>query len=215
LRLIAGLERPDRGDILLNGRSIVDVPPYDRSIAMVFQGQSLYPHMTVAQNMAFALKLKGSGTFSGGRLRMPCGLRGKCTGPHRPASIVSALGIGDLLGRRPHTLSGGQYQRAALAKALVDRRDVCLLDEPLANLDAQARLQLRAELRQVLHDAGATVVYVTHDRDEAMALGDRICVMNRGRVEQVGSPDDLYARPANRFVAEFVGTRAQGIGIAF
>jgi len=128
---------------------------------------------------------------------------------------VSALGIGDLLGRRPHTLSGGQYQRAALAKALVDRRDVCLLDEPLANLDAQARLQLRAELRQVLHDAGATVVYVTHDRDEAMALGDRICVMNRGRVEQVGSPDDLYARPANRFVAEFVGTRAQGIGIAF
>ncbi len=196
LRLIAGLEKPDNGDILFNARSVVDVSPKHRNISMVFQGQSLYPHMTVGRNLAFALHEAKMTTQQVKK---------------RVEEVSGMLDITDLLDRKPHTLSGGQYQRAALGKAIVRRCDVCLLDEPLANLDAQARISLRTQLQKVLRTVESTVIYVTHDQSEAMAIGDLVCVMDRGGIQQIASPKQLYEQPANRFVARFIGTPAMNL----
>lgn len=191
LRLIAGLEQPDAGEVLVNGRSQHGLPPEARNIAMVFQDPALYPHMTVEQNLGFGLKLRG------------------CPAAERRERVTWAatlLGISDSLQRRPAELSGGQRQRVAIGRALVRRPVAFLLDEPLGSLDAPTREQLRRELRQVLGEARATVLYVTHDQSEAMAVGHRIAIMNQGRLQQTGEPLSVYTHPANLFVARFLGS---------
>jgi len=191
LRSIAGLEDVSSGTIRIGGRDVTDLEPRDRDIAMVFQTYALYPHMTVRDNMAFSLDLR----------RTP---------PAEIEAQVSAaariLGIEALLDRKPRALSGGQRQRVAMGRAIVRDPQVFLFDEPLSNLDAKLRVQMRAELR-ALHDRlGATSIYVTHDQVEAMTMADRIVVLDAGRIVQSGSPLELYERPANRFVAEFIGS---------
>ena len=191
LRMIAGLESVTRGTLRIGGRVVNDVPPKDRDIAMVFQNYALYPHMTVRENMGFALSLR-----------------------HVPRSEVDArvhdaaaiLGIEELLDRRPRQLSGGQRQRVALGRAIVRHPQVFLFDEPLSNLDAKLRVQMRREIARLHRQLEATMVYVTHDQVEAMTLGHRIVVMNAGRVQQVGAPLELYERPDNAFVATFIGS---------
>ena len=191
LRMIAGLETISEGTLSIDGRVVNDVPPKDRDIAMVFQSYALYPHMTVRDNLAFALKLRGSS-------------RTEITA--RVGKAAEILGITELLDRTPKQLSGGQRQRVALGRAIVREPKVFLFDEPLSNLDAQLRVQMRREIARLHKDLGATMIYVTHDQVEAMTLGDRIVVMSKGHVQQIDSPMHLYDRPQNRFVAGFIGS---------
>jgi putative spermidine/putrescine transport system ATP-binding protein len=190
LRLIAGFERPSAGRILLSGRDVSELPPYERAVNTVFQDYALFPHMDVAQNVAYGLMIR----------RVPARER---------ASLVSeALRMVRLSGlerRRPNQLSGGQRQRVALARALVNRPPVLLLDEPLGALDLKLRQEMQIELKGIQQQVGITFIYVTHDQDEALAMSDRLAVFNHGRIEQVGSPADVYERPATAFVAGFVG----------
>jgi multiple sugar transport system ATP-binding protein len=193
LRMIAGLEAVTSGEILIDETVVNEVPPMDRDIAMVFQNYALYPHMSVAGNMAFGLKMR---KFE----RSEIDARIK-----RAADI---LGIRELLQRKPRQLSGGQRQRVALGRAIVRDPKVFLFDEPLSNLDAKLRVQMRVELRKLHERLGTTAIYVTHDQVEAMTLGDRVVVMKDGVVQQVGEPLELYNNPANRFVAGFIGSPA-------
>jgi multiple sugar transport system ATP-binding protein len=191
LRVIAGLEQPDAGRVEIGGRDVTTAEPRERGVAMVFQTFALFPHLSVAENVGFGLRARGE-ERAGARERV--------------RAAAEALELGSLLDRRPAQLSGGERQRVALARALVARPQVLLLDEPLSNLDAVLRTQTRAEIRRV-HDAtGATSVYVTHDQAEALALGERVAVLDRGRVAQVGPPEEVYAHPATAAVAAFVGT---------
>ena len=191
LRMIAGLEEITAGVISIGGRVVNDVPPKSRDIAMVFQNYALYPHMTVYNNMAFALKLR------------------KCSKKEiqqRVGDAAKILGIEDLLNRKPKALSGGQRQRVAVGRAIVRNPAAFLFDEPLSNLDAKLRVEMRAELKRLHRQLRTTTVYVTHDQEEAMTLGDRIVVMRDGVVQQSGGPLEVYDGPANRFVAGFIGT---------
>ena len=190
LRMIAGLEDISAGELHIGERLANDIPPGQRGLAMVFQSYALYPHMTVFENMAFALKLAG---IKAEPLRQAV---------ERAAGILQ---ITHLLGRRPKELSGGQRQRVAIGRAIVRKPEVFLFDEPLSNLDASLRVQMRVELSRLHRDLGATMIYVTHDQVEAMTLGQRIVVLNAGRIEQVGTPHQLYNRPGNLFVAGFLG----------
>ncbi len=193
LRMIAGLERPSRGDIYFGDRRVTDLEPRDRNIAMVFQSYALYPHMTVRENLEYGLRKR----------RVPRAERDA-----RVGEIAAMLQIDGLLDRRPKELSGGQRQRVALGRALIRHPEVFLLDEPLSNLDAKLRVYMRAELVKLHRSVATTMIYVTHDQLEAMTMSDRIVVMNRGAVQQVGTPAEVYNAPANRFVAEFIGTPA-------
>ena len=193
LRMIAGLEEATAGDILIGGQVVNDVPPKDRDIAMVFQNYALYPHMTVFENMSFGLRLR----------RIP-----KAEIRARVEQAAKILDITDLLGRRPKQLSGGQRQRVAMGRAIVRNPKVFLFDEPLSNLDAKLRVQMRTEIKRVHQQVKTTTIYVTHDQVEAMTLADRVVVMNGGRIEQIGRPHDLYHRPKTHFVAGFIGSPA-------
>jgi multiple sugar transport system ATP-binding protein len=191
LRMIAGLEEPTRGEVLIGGKVVTDLPPRARGIAMVFQSYALYPHLSVARNIAFPLKAQGMA-------RSPR--------RERVEWAAGLLGIGHLLERRPRELSGGERQRVALARALVREPTVFLLDEPLSNLDAKLRATAREELASFHKRVRTTTIYVTHDQLEAMAMGDRIAVLDRGRVRQVGTPAEVYDEPADTFVATFLGS---------
>jgi multiple sugar transport system ATP-binding protein len=193
LRMIAGLEDITGGEILIGGDVVNDVPPKDRDIAMVFQNYALYPHMTVFQNMSFGLRLK----------RFP-----KKEIKQRVDEAARILDITELLDRKPRQLSGGQRQRVAMGRAIVRNPKVFLFDEPLSNLDAKLRVQMRTEIKKVHQQVRTTTVYVTHDQVEAMTLADRVVVMNHGIIEQVGTPNDLYHSPRTRFVAGFIGSPA-------
>jgi ABC-type Fe3+/spermidine/putrescine transport system ATPase subunit len=190
LRLIGGFHTPDHGVISFGGRNVSGSPPYERNIGMVFQNYALWPHMTVFDNIAYGLKLKKVP-------RKEIGDKGD-----RALELVNLKGLGD---RYPGQLSGGQQQRVALARALVLNPDVLLLDEPLSNLDAKIRLQVRAEIRKLQKELAITTIYVTHDQEEALTLSDRIAVIEQGKLQQIGTPWDLYERPANPFVADFIG----------
>jgi ABC-type sugar transport system ATPase subunit len=189
LRLIAGLESPDEGSILLEGQKANGFEPKDRDVAMVFQRDALYPHMTGFENLAFGLKLRG---VTREEMR------------RRVDELAETLGVQDCLSRRPGELSGGQRQRIALGRALVRKPTILLLDEPFANLDAPLRRELRHELLQVHRERQLTVILVTHDQTEALALGQRVLVMNAGGIEQMGTPAELRSKPSTRFVAEFL-----------
>jgi multiple sugar transport system ATP-binding protein len=191
LRLLAGLEQPTEGMISIGGRRVDDVDPKDRDLAMVFQSYALYPHMTVAKNIAFPLRPRGIGKAERARLT------------NEAAEI---LGLGALLDRKPAQLSGGQRQRVALARAIVRKPAVFLMDEPLSNLDAKLRAQTRTELVDLHRRLGTTFIYVTHDQIEAMTMADRVAIMEAGRLQQVGTPQAVYDRPANLFVARFIGS---------
>ncbi len=191
LRMVAGLEEITKGTITIGDRIVNDVPPKDRDIAMVFQNYALYPHMTVYKNMAFALKLR----------RMP-----KTEIDQRVREAAKILGISELLDRKPKALSGGQRQRVAVGRAIVRAPKAFLFDEPLSNLDAKLRVEMRAELKRLHSRLQTTTIYVTHDQEEAMTLGDRIVVMKYGVIHQCGTPLEVYDTPSNRFVAGFVGT---------
>ena len=193
LRMIAGLEDIDSGVIRIGGRAINDVEPKNRDIAMVFQNYALYPHLSIAENMGFSLRLAG---------------RSKAEIMERVAETARILGLSQYLARYPRQLSGGQRQRVAMGRAIVRNPQVFLFDEPLSNLDAKLRVQMRAELKELHARLKTTTVYVTHDQIEAMTLADRIVVMRDGVVEQVGAPLELYDRPANTFVASFIGSPA-------
>jgi multiple sugar transport system ATP-binding protein len=193
LRMIAGLEAVTSGEILIDDVVVNEVPPMDRDIAMVFQNYALYPHMSVAGNMAFGLKMR---KFEKAEIEK------------RIKRAADILGIGDLLHRKPRQLSGGQRQRVALGRAIVRDPKVFLFDEPLSNLDAKLRVQMRVELKKLHERLAVTSIYVTHDQVEAMTLGDRVVVMKDGWVQQVGEPLELYNTPANRFVAGFIGSPA-------
>ncbi|MEM7566046.1 MAG: ABC transporter ATP-binding protein, partial [Pseudomonadota bacterium] len=207
LRMICGLEEVSDGVIAVNDQVVNDVPSSKRGIAMVFQSYALYPHMTVAQNMGYALRLAGTP---------------KPEIEARVAAAAAILQIDGLLARKPRQLSGGQRQRVAIGRAIVREPQIFLFDEPLSNLDAALRVDMRMEFARLKDRLGTTMIYVTHDQVEAMTLADKIVVMNAGRIEQVGSPIDLYARPANRFVAGFIGSpkmnflpaRAEAGGVA-
>src|SRR5512136_2441857 len=191
LRMVAGLEEPTRGMIYIGDREVNDLPPKDRDIAMVFQEYALYPHMSVYKNMAFGLKLK----------KFP---REEIDQRVKDASEI--LGIETLLERKPKQLSGGQRQRVAVGRAIVRKPAVFLFDEPLSNLDAKLRVQMRAEIKKLQARLQVTSVYVTHDQIEAMTMGHRIAVLHAGKLQQVGTPLEVYERPANLFVAAFIGT---------
>jgi multiple sugar transport system ATP-binding protein len=191
LRMISGLEATSNGTIAIDGRTVNGVPPRDRDIAMVFQSYALYPHMTVAENMGFSLKMRGlSKTEIETQVR----------------SAAAILGLEPLLERLPRALSGGQRQRVAMGRAIVRKPAVFLFDEPLSNLDAKLRVQMRQEIKDLHQRLGTTSVYVTHDQVEAMTMADKIVVLRDGQIEQVGRPLDLYDRPANQFVASFIGS---------
>jgi len=196
LRIIAGLEDISAGDLEMGGRIVNDLPPVERDIAMVFQSYALYPHMTVAQNMGFSLK---------------AARRPRKEIDQKVAAAAEVLGLTSLLGRRPAQLSGGQRQRVAMGRAIVRNPAVFLFDEPLSNLDAQLRVQMRAEIKALHQRLKTTTVYVTHDQVEAMTMADRIVVMNGGKVEQIGAPLELFDRPANLFVARFIGSPAMNL----
>jgi sn-glycerol 3-phosphate transport system ATP-binding protein len=191
LRLIAGLDAPDRGSIAIAGREVTGLPPSRRGVAMVFQSYALFPHLSVAENIVFGLKVRHvARTEREARLR-------------RAAHL---LGLTNLLARKPAELSGGQRQRVALGRAIVAEAAVCLMDEPLSNLDAQLRAEMRREIRSLQRRLGTTMIYVTHDQVEAMTMADQVVLMRAGRIEQDGPPVDLYERPATIFTARFVGT---------
>ena len=191
LRMIAGLEEMSEGRMLIGGVDVTDTPPAERGVAMVFQSYALYPHMTVAENMGFALKIAG---------------RSKRDIDAAVRRAAESLQLEALLGRKPRALSGGQRQRVAIGRAIVREPKVFLFDEPLSNLDASLRTQMRLEMARLHERLGATIVYVTHDQVEAMTLGNRIAVFNAGRIEQVGPPTAVYRQPVNRFVAGFLGS---------
>ena len=191
LRMLAGLERPSYGRILIGGKLVNNVSPRFRDVAMVFQSYALYPHMNVYDNLAFGMRARGAANDHVGR---------------RVRETAEVLGLGHLLKRRPSELSGGQRQRVALGRALIRQPQVFLMDEPLSNLDAGLRVQMRAELSRLHQRFRVTTVYVTHDQVEAMTMGDRIAVMNAGRLQQVDAPETLYDNPANLFVAGFIGS---------
>ncbi len=193
LRMIAGLEETTAGEIMIGGTVVNDLPPKDRDIAMVFQNYALYPHMTVFENMSFGLRLK----------KFP-----KAEIKSRVERAAGILDITELLNRRPRQLSGGQRQRVAMGRAIVRDPKVFLFDEPLSNLDAKLRVQMRTEIKKVHQHVRTTTVYVTHDQVEAMTLADRVVVMNGGRIEQIGTPHELYHAPKTRFVAGFIGSPA-------
>jgi ABC-type sugar transport system ATPase subunit len=191
LRLLAGLETPTRGVIRIGGRDVGALPPRERNVAMVFQDYALYPHLSVRENLAFPLRMR----------KTPLAER-----TERVARVAELLSLGALLERWPRQLSGGERQRVAMGRALVREPAAFLLDEPLSNLDAKLRVQVRAEIAELRRRAPITMLYVTHDQVEALTLGDRVAVLERGRLQQVASPAALYARPANRFVAGFIGS---------
>jgi multiple sugar transport system ATP-binding protein len=193
LRMVAGLEEITAGEILIGERVVNDLPPKDRDIAMVFQNYALYPHMTVYDNMAFGLKMR----------KFP-----KAEIEKRVRDAAEILGIQELLKRKPRQLSGGQRQRVAVGRAIVRHPQVFLFDEPLSNLDAKLRVQMRVELKRLHERLETTAIYVTHDQVEAMTLGDRVVVMKDGWIQQVGEPLELYGKPANKFVAGFIGSPA-------
>jgi multiple sugar transport system ATP-binding protein len=193
LRMIAGLESFQQGEIAIGGRIVNAVPARDRDIAMVFQDYALYPHMTVEGNLGFGLKMRGVA---------------KAEIARRVGDAARVLQIEHLLARRPRELSGGQRQRVAMGRAIVREPKVFLFDEPLSNLDAKLRVDMRTEIKRLHQTLKATMIYVTHDQVEAMTLADRIVVLNGGVIEQIGSPRDLYAKPATRFVASFIGAPA-------
>jgi putative spermidine/putrescine transport system ATP-binding protein len=191
LRLIAGFERPTRGRVLLHGRDVTAIPPFDRDVNTVFQDYALFPHMDVGDNVAYGLMVR------------------KVAKAERAARVADALRMVRLGGyekRKPSQLSGGQRQRVALARALVNRPRVLLLDEPLGALDLKLREEMQIELKAIQQEVGITFIYVTHDQEEALTMSDRLAVFNRGRIEQIGTPAEVYERPATRFVAGFVGT---------
>ena len=190
LRLVAGFYAADEGEIRFNDRVVNAVPPHERGIGMVFQNYALWPHMTVSGNVSYGLKLRKVS-------------RSEIT--TRVDGVLEKVKLGGLGGRYPGQLSGGQQQRVALARALVLNPQILLLDEPLSNLDAKIRIQVRAEIRKLQRELGITTVYVTHDQEEALTLSDRVAVFNQGRILQVGPPRELYERPATRFVADFIG----------
>ncbi|MGC4768606.1 ABC transporter ATP-binding protein [Micromonospora sp. DT44] len=191
LRMIAGLEDPTQGAVLLDGELANDLPPRDRKIAMVFQDFALYPHMTVGDNIAFPLRLAGVEPEPRGE---------------RVTDVASALGISDVLGRKPGQLSGGQRQRVAMGRAIVRRPGLFLMDEPLSNLDSGLRAELRAEISGLTRELGVTTVYVTHDQAEALTMADRVAIMRRGVLQDVGTPTQVYGRPATLYVAAFLGS---------
>lgn len=191
LNIIAGLEEPTEGALLINGKDVVSVAPAQRDIAMVFQSYALYPTMSVADNIGFALEMR----------KVPKDVRNK-----RIAEVAAMLQIEHLLDRRPAQLSGGQRQRVAMGRALARDPQLFLFDEPLSNLDAKLRVEMRAEIKRLHHVSGITSVYVTHDQIEAMTLGSRIAVMKDGVLQQIGTPDDIYRRPVNTYVAGFIGS---------
>ncbi|WP_010479772.1 ABC transporter ATP-binding protein [Thermococcus zilligii] len=197
LRMVAGLEEPTKGQIYIGDTLVADpekgvfVPPKDRDIAMVFQSYALYPHMSVYDNIAFPLKLR----------KVP-----KDEIDRRVREVAEMLGLSELLNRKPRELSGGQRQRVALGRAIVRRPQVFLMDEPLSNLDAKLRVKMRAELKKLQRQLGVTTIYVTHDQVEAMTMGDRVAIINAGELQQVGTPDEVYDRPANTFVGGFIGS---------
>ena len=196
LRLVAGLEDATAGEILIGGKVVNNTPPKDRNIAMVFQNYALYPHMTVARNMGFGLRAA----------RLPTAEIDR-----RVRAAAAMLGLETLLNRRPGELSGGQRQRVAMGRAVVRAPQVFLFDEPLSNLDAQLRNQVRTEIKKLHQQVRTTAIYVTHDQVEAMTLADRIVLLREGRIEQVGAPMELFLRPANRFVAGFIGAPAMNL----
>jgi iron(III) transport system ATP-binding protein len=191
LRMIAGFGTPSSGRILIDGKDVTSLPPWSRNVGMVFQSYALWPHMTVSKNVAFGLE----------RRRLP-----KAEIRRKVADVLQLVGLTEFADRRPAQLSGGQQQRVALARTLVIEPTVLLLDEPLSNLDAKLRIEMRSELRQLQQKVGITTVYVTHDQEDANSVADRIAVLDRGRIQQVGTPIELYDHPASRFVAGFLGT---------
>ena len=191
LRLIAGLEAADGGRITIGDRDVTKLPPARRNIAMVFQSYALFPHLSVAENILFGLRVRRTTAE-------------ECAS--RLARVAELLGLTDLLTRKPSQLSGGQQQRVALGRAIINEAPVCLMDEPLSNLDAQLRAEMRQEIRALQRKLGITMVYVTHDQVEAMSMADRVILLNGGRIEQNGTPVELYETPANVFVARFIGT---------
>lgn len=203
LRLIAGLEKPSAGSILLAGRPVEHLPPSKRGVAMVFQRPAIYPHLSVHENLAFGLRLEQS--FARRLLSLWRSTAEDETIESRVNEVAGLLGLAEVLERMPNTLSGGQQQRLALGRALARKPGVLLLDEPFSQLDAGLRTELRHELRLLQRKLGATVLYVTHDQEEAMTLADELVVIDRGTLQQAGPPSQLYARPHNRFVAGFVG----------
>ncbi|MFZ1952900.1 MAG: ABC transporter ATP-binding protein [Pseudolabrys sp.] len=196
LRLIAGLEQVSSGRIFIGGEDVTNLPPAQRHISMVFQSYALFPHLTVAENILFGLKVR----------KVPAAERSR-----RLARVGSLLGLDHLLGRKPAQLSGGQQQRVALGRAIIAETPVCLMDEPLSNLDAQLRAEMRREIRELQHKLGITMIYVTHDQSEAMSMADQVILMRDGRVEQAAPPHRLYTRPATTFAARFIGTPSMNI----
>jgi putrescine transport system ATP-binding protein len=198
LRILAGLERPSAGRVIIDGVDVTDVPPYERPVNMMFQSYALFPHMTVEQNVAYGLKKEGLPAAEiAGRVR----------------EMLTMVQLSEFARRKPHQLSGGQRQRVALARALVKRPKLLLLDEPLAALDKKLRQHTQFELANIQYQLGVTFVVVTHDQEEAMALSTRIAVMDRGRIAQVGTPNEIYEYPRTRFIAEFIGTINMFAGI--
>lgn len=191
LRMIAGLDTPSHGRILIDGRDVTHLPPAQRRIAMVFQSYALFPHLSVRENILFGLRARKED---------------KAGFPGRLQRVAELLGLTQLLDRKPSQLSGGQQQRVALGRAVISDASVCLMDEPLSNLDAQLRQDMRREIRQLQQNLGMTMVYVTHDQTEAMSMADQVVVLNQGSIEQTDSPDELYERPRSRFCARFIGT---------
>src|SRR5919198_1916370 len=196
LRMLAGLENVSSGAITIDGVDVSNAPPKDRDIAMVFQNYALYPHMSVAENMGFALKLKG----------VPKPERDK-----KVAEVADILGLEPFLNRKPKALSGGQRQRVAMGRAIVREPKGFLMDEPLSNLDAKLRVQMRSEISRLQRDVAVTTIYVTHDQVEAMTMGDRVAVLKHGVLQQLDAPASLYRRPANLFVAGFIGSPAMNL----
>jgi len=196
LRIIAGLEQASAGRVRIGGQDVTDLPPAERGIAMVFQNYALFPHLSVAENIGFGLSVR----------KVP-----KAEAARRLHDAAGLLGLSHLLDRKPGQLSGGQQQRVALGRALVAQAHVCLMDEPLSNLDAQLRQEMRAELRELQQRLGLTVVYVTHDQAEAMSMADQVVLLHQGRVEQCATPRALYAQPATTFAARFIGTPAMNL----
>jgi multiple sugar transport system ATP-binding protein len=196
LRMIAGLEEITSGTVRVGGKVVNELPPKARDMAMIFQNYALYPHMNAYDNMAFGLKMRG---LDKSEIR------------RRVESAAEILGLADVLGKRPRHLSGGQRQRVAMGRAIVREPEAFLMDEPLSNLDAKMRVQMRAEIARIQRDLGVTTIYVTHDQSEAMTLGDRVCVMRAGVLQQVDRPQVLYDRPSNLFVAGFIGSPAMNL----
>ncbi len=196
LRMVAGLENISKGTVKIGDRVVNTVPPKERDIAMVFQNYALYPHMTVYDNMAFGLKLQ----------KIP-----KAEIDKRVRDAARILGLGEFLGRKPKALSGGQRQRVAMGRAIVRHPRAFLMDEPLSNLDAKLRVQMRSEIARIQHDLGVTTIYVTHDQVEAMTMGDRVAVIRKGVLQQADTPQTLYDRPVNLFVAGFIGSPAMNL----